>query len=190
MLDLDLFETSERISIVSCCLVYSHGKWSIPQKAVQLNVWLSHGCLPSRKRSAELVGIVQTGAVAWSFLALRPISQWWVWVLPIILLTSVFDHNPSFLYTIEDLSVEELIPQPSVEALAVSIFPRASWRDVSSLGSHYCDPILHGLGNEFGAIVWTNILSHAAHNEQIRKNINNWRGVQSSINSDSKIFSR
>ena len=42
-----------------------------PQKVVLLNFDLRSICFPSSKRPAELFGVAQTGAVAWSFLEME-----------------------------------------------------------------------------------------------------------------------
>ena len=52
-----------------------------------------------------------------------------------------------------DFAVQQLVTQPSVEAFAIAIFPRASWLDVSRLGSDGSDPFPKSNGDELRAVV-------------------------------------
>jgi hypothetical protein len=50
---------------------------------------------------------------------------------------------------------------------APGLKPAASAVDVGSLGPDGADPVLHRFGDEFGAVVRTNMLGNASHNEQV-----------------------
>jgi hypothetical protein len=62
---------------------------------------------------------------------------------------------------IENLAVEKLVAKLRVEAFAIAVFPRAV------LSPDGADPVLHHFGDEFGAVVRTNMLGNASHNEQL-----------------------
>ena len=64
---------------------------------------------------------------------------------------SSLDDDLGFTQRIEDLSVEQFVPQTSIEAFDIAVLPRAAWFDVSGLGTHSGDPVLHRLGHELGA---------------------------------------
>lgn len=51
----------------------------------------------------------------------------------IILLAPGFDQNLGLLQCAENLTVQELIAQASVEAFDVTVLPGAPWRDISRL---------------------------------------------------------
>src|SRR5690606_25165485 len=68
---------------------------------------------------------------------------------------------------VEDLAVEEFVAQASIEALDVAILPWASGCDVGSLRPDGGDPVLHGRGDELRAVVGTDVLRHAAQDEQV-----------------------
>ncbi len=57
------------------------------------------------------------------------------------MLPPVFDDDLRLLERVEDFSVEQLIAEFRVEALAISVFPRAARHDVGGLGTHRRDPL-------------------------------------------------
>src|SRR6478735_7834826 len=82
-----------------------------------------------------------------------------------------FDHDLRLLQCVEDLAVQQLVAQLSVEAFAIAIFPRASRLDVGGLGSDSGDPFSESKGDELGAIIWTNVCGNAARYEQIAERL-------------------
>jgi len=64
-----------------------------------------------------------------------------------------FDHDLCLLQCVEDFTVQQFVAQLSVEAFAIAIFPRASWLDVSGLGSDGSDPFSKSNGDELGAVI-------------------------------------
>src|SRR5215204_3038692 len=56
------------------------------------------------------------------------------------------DDDPRLVESVEDLAVEQLVPEPGIEALDIAILPGAAWSDVGGLGSDRRDPLLDGLG--------------------------------------------
>jgi len=48
----------------------------------------------------------------------------------VVLPAPAFDHYPCLLQAVEDLAVEQLVPERAVEALAVAVLPKASRLDV------------------------------------------------------------
>src|SRR5688572_13774341 len=53
----------------------------------------------------------------------------------------------------EALTIEELVPEPAVEAFAVGILPWAAGFDIEGFKPPPPDPVLHGPGDKFRAIV-------------------------------------
>jgi len=60
----------------------------------------------------------------------------------------LFDGELSLSQRAEDLTVEELIAQLSIERLDVAILPRVALRDESGPGPGRGNPVLHGGGNK------------------------------------------
>ena len=58
------------------------------------------------------------------------------------------DHDLSLLQRIEDLPVQELVAQASVETLDIAVLPWTSWGDVGRLGANGANPLPYGLGDE------------------------------------------
>ena len=73
--------------------------------------------------------------------------------LLIIVATPLLDDDLCLAERAEDLAVEQLIPEPGVEAFDISVFPRASWRDVGGSCAYRPDPLLYGVSDEFGTVV-------------------------------------
>jgi hypothetical protein len=55
--------------------------------------------------------------------------------------------------SVEDLAVEQFVPQPGIERLDEAVLPGAAGRDVGGLRANRADPTLYGLGDELGAVV-------------------------------------
>ena len=64
-----------------------------------------------------------------------------------------FDQDLCLSQGVEDLAIQELVAHRAVEALAVAILPWAAGCDVERLHTDLRQPLLHGIGNELGAIV-------------------------------------
>jgi len=71
----------------------------------------------------------------------------------VVVPSPAFDHDLRLLERIEDLAIEQLVPEPGIEALDEAVLPRTAWSDVSGLGSDSGDPLLDGLGDKLRAIV-------------------------------------
>ena len=52
-----------------------------------------------------------------------------------------FDDNPHLFEGIEDLTIEQLVAEPRIEALAVAAFPWAPRLDIGGLRADRRDPI-------------------------------------------------
>src|SRR5277367_5427182 len=76
------------------------------------------------------------------------IAQRRVRPLRVVFHTPSFRQNLCLLQRIEDLSVQKLIPQLAIEALAVPVFPRTPGLDVKRSRAHSPQPLPQLLGNE------------------------------------------
>ena len=63
-----------------------------------------------------------------------------MWTYGVVLARPGFDENLGFSQGVEDLSVQELVVQPRVEALDVSILPGRTWLDEGGPGADRGDP--------------------------------------------------
>jgi hypothetical protein len=101
-----------------------------------------------------------------------------------------FDHDPCFGKRVENFAVEQLVTQARVETLDEAVFPGAARRDVGGLRADGGDPFLHGLGDELGAIVRTDVLRNAAQDEQIGEHVDYIDGFQLPIDANGQTFVR
>src|SRR5690606_10152038 len=77
----------------------------------------------------------------------RTIAQRAMRAYPIVMAAPAFDNDPGFVERVEDLAVEQFVPESGIEAFDVAVLPGAARRDVGGLGTDGGDPLLHGLGD-------------------------------------------
>ena len=75
-----------------------------------------------------------------------------MWSKRIVEAPPAFHDDAGFGEGVEDLAIEKLVAEAGVEALDISILPRAPRLDVGGLGTNGGDPILNRLCNELLAI--------------------------------------
>src|SRR5881409_2242112 len=89
----------------------------------------------------------------------------------VVVTTPALDDDLRLAKGVEDLAIEQFVPQPGIEALDVSVLPRTARSDVGGLGSDRRDPLLDGLGDELRAVVGADVARHAAQDEQVREHV-------------------
>src|SRR5579872_1629158 len=95
----------------------------------------------------------------------RPIFQRRVWPFGVVVDAPAFRQHLRFLQRVEDLSVEKLIAQSGVEALAVAVLPRRSRFDIKSACADAGQPLTQFRSNKLRAVVrpnvrWDAVLDH------------------------------
>ena len=63
------------------------------------------------------------------------------------------DDDPGLLERVEDFTVQKLVAQLRVEALAIAVLPWAAWHDVGRLHIDRDGLVAQRLGDELGTIV-------------------------------------
>ena len=71
----------------------------------------------------------------------------------VVVFPPLFDQDLCFAKRVEDLTIQQLIPEPCVEAFAISVLPGRPRLDVGGLGADGCNPVSDGLSNELGAVI-------------------------------------
>ena len=69
-----------------------------------------------------------------------------------------FDEHFSLLQCVEDLSIQQLIPELAVEALVVAVLPRAPGFDEERLHIDPAEPFTDHLGGELGPVVGADVI--------------------------------
>jgi hypothetical protein len=54
----------------------------------------------------------------------------------VVMLPPFFDQDLCLTQAVEYFSIQELVSEPSIEAFAIAVLPRAAWFDVSSLRTY------------------------------------------------------
>ena len=83
----------------------------------------------------------------------RAVAQGTVWSLGVVVFPPLFNQDLRLSQAVEDLTVQQLVPESGIEAFTVSILPRRTRFDVGGLCADLCNPISDGPSNELWAIV-------------------------------------
>ena len=90
-----------------------------------------------------------------------------MWSFRVVVSPPFFDDDLRFPYAVEDLSVEQFVSEPAIEALAVAVLPGASWLDVSRLSANCRNSVSDSLSNELRTVVRTDEGRCATQDEQV-----------------------
>ena len=96
-----------------------------------------------------------------------PIAQRTVRPHGVVVLPPPLNHHPGLPQAVEDLSIEQFIPQPPVETLAIAVLPRTTGLDVERSGTHRRQPCPQRLGGELRTVVRADVIRHPAHQHDI-----------------------
>jgi hypothetical protein len=89
--------------------------------------------------------------------------------LGVVVLSPSFDDDLRLSQRVEDLPVQQLVPEPRVEALSISVLPGASRLDEGCLRPHRLDPGANVLGDELGAVIASDERRRPSQDEQVRQ---------------------
>jgi hypothetical protein len=106
----------------------------------------------------------------------------------VVVTTPALEDDLRLVERVEDLPIEKLVTQARVETLDEAVLPRTAWCDVGGACADSCDPVLHGFGQELGAIVGADVAGHAAQDEQVRQRIDDVDGFEPAGHSDRKTL--
>ena len=73
----------------------------------------------------------------------------------VVLSAPVLDENLCLFESVEDLNIEQTIPELAVEAFTVSVLPGAAGFDEQRGGSKAAQPLTYRLGCELRSVVYT-----------------------------------
>ncbi len=89
----------------------------------------------------------------------------------IVVSAPALNDDLGFFERVEDLTVEQLISQASIEAFHITVLPRAPWFDVGGRSTDCADLVAHRLGYKLRAVVGADVGWHATQNELIGQNV-------------------
>ena len=75
----------------------------------------------------------------------------------VVLPAPALDQHLGFLQGVEDLAVQHLVSQLSIEGLVVAVLPRAPRLDEQRLSAHPSDPLTHGSCRELASVVGADV---------------------------------
>src|ERR671912_1193787 len=98
------------------------------------------------------------------------------------------DDDLGLLERVEDLAVEQLVPEFRVKALDVAVLPWAAWGDIDGLCAYSRDPALDCLAGELGPIVGPYVAGHAAQDEEVGQHVDHVGPLELSCDPDRQAF--
>lgn len=90
-----------------------------------------------------------------------------MWAHCVVVAPPALDDDPGLGEGVEDLAVQEFVPQASVEALDEAVLPRAAGRDVGGVRPDGGDPFAHSRRDELGTVVGSYVLRDAMEHEEV-----------------------
>jgi len=111
-----------------------------------------------------------------------------VWALRVVVPSPLLNDDPGFIEAVEDLSVQELIAEPGIEALTVSVLPRRPRFDVGGLGTDSLDPLPDRIRDELRSVIRSYVGRNTPDDEQVGQGINHLRRVELPLHPDRQAF--
>ena len=111
-----------------------------------------------------------------------------MWALRVVVPSPLLNDDPGFIEAVEDLSVQELIAEPGIEALTVSVLPRRPRFDVGGLGTDSLDPLPDRIRDELRSVIRSYVGRNTPDDEQVGQGINHIRRVELPLHPDRQAF--
>ena len=102
----------------------------------------------------------------------------------------LLDEDNGLRQRVEDLAVQELVPQLAVEALVVAVLPRTARFDEERLHTESGQPSPHELRRELRPVVRAQMLGRAVAHEQVGEHFDHIMGSSPSSDLDRQTLSR
>jgi len=99
-----------------------------------------------------------------------------------------FNQHLGLFQGIEDLTVEPFITEFAIEALDVTVFPRAARLNKERLNIKVFEPLANNSGRELGTVIRANMLRRAMLNKEIREATQDIIRLQASLNDNSQTL--
>jgi hypothetical protein len=102
--------------------------------------------------------------------------------------TLLLDQRSCLLQRVEDLPVEQLVPMPTIEALAVPVLPRTSWLDEQWSDIKAIELLSDRLRAELRSVVQVDVLRWPLGEEHLRQHLDDISGLELPINQDGQTL--
>ena len=106
----------------------------------------------------------------------------------VVVASPALDDDLSLAQRVEDLAIEQFVAQAGIEALDEAVLPWTASFDVGGPCAHGCDPVLHGFGDELGAVVGADVPGNTAQDEQVRERIDDIDGLEPAGHTDGQAL--
>ncbi len=113
-----------------------------------------------------------------------------MWPDLIIRLPPALDDHLGLPERVEELSIQQLVPQFAIEALDIPVLPGAAWFDVQGPNAHPDEPVSDRFRRKLRAIIGADVFGHPALDEQLRQPMQNIVGSQMTRDLDGQTFPR
>src|SRR6188472_1907983 len=106
----------------------------------------------------------------------------------VVVASPALDDDLRFTQRIEDLAIEEFIAQAGIEAFDEAVLPGTARCNIGGPCADGSDPVLHGLGDELGSIVGTDVPGNTAQDEEVRQCVDDVDGFEPAGHPDRKAL--
>ena len=113
-----------------------------------------------------------------------------MWAFRVVVDAPAFSQRPHRFQRIEDFAVQERVAHFCVEAFAVAVLPRRAGLNVEGSSTSLRQPFTQILGDEFRAIVGTNVLWDAMLDHGFGQHFDNLAAVNPAPNMDRQALAR
>lgn len=100
----------------------------------------------------------------------------------------LLDHDPRFLEAVEDLAVEQLVPEPAVEGLVVAVLPRGARLDEERGNAKLLGPGPDRRRGELRAVVGADVFRHAAGEHDVGQGLDDRVAPETSLDLERQAF--
>src|SRR6056297_1328625 len=118
------------------------------------------------------------------FRSRRAIAEGAVWADGVVVDAPLLYDDLGLADGVEDLAVEQFVPEPRVEALNVAVFPWRARLDVGGPGADRCDPVPDRGRDELGTVVRPDVLRWPPEDEEIDQRVEDIGRVELACNMD------
>ena len=113
-----------------------------------------------------------------------------MWPPGVVLLPPLLNRDLCFLERVKDFSIQTFIPQLAVEAFTAPVLPGAAWLDIQWPRPQAGQPFPQLVGNEFSAIIRSNVLRDSPPQHHLRQRLDHVPTVPSPRHPQRQTFPR
>lgn len=100
----------------------------------------------------------------------------------------LLDYDTRFLQAVEDLTIEQLVPEPPVEGLVVAVLPMGAGLDEERGDAKLLEPGADGRRGELGAVVGADMFRYAAGQHDVGQGFDHFEAAETALDPKRQAF--